>query len=606
MRRPICSRESVFIALPAGAAVVSLVLLSIYTFGSAFRPGLFAEFFVVLYLSFVVSSFQRHLPTAALLFSLFLLLFYAACFAKWLALNEAVTLFDFASLDEVLFTLPRFSVVALAFAVLVIGGLFLRNAKRPRLVRAVAVLAPLIVYAAGVFAAPDGMVSAFETVRPEMYWRPDQNMWRNGPAYTLARELPESVRVRRRLRNRSAAAAGGDPTGTIRAAVLPPSRAIPRNLHLILLESFIDPLNFRRIAFRADPIDSRLRRWMRESDSIALSPIFGGQTGRSEFEVLCGLPSYGLLGIEFNILRGAPVPCLPNVLRERGYVTVASVPVPPSFFNVGRAYRGVGFEHRYFGPDFDKSDMDGEWVSNVTVFRHNLARLQSTARAGKPIFNYVVTSSGHEPFALNPATRPPVFEGDTPAMRAATAIHYNSAAAADFVEALEARDPDAVVVLFGDHLPLLGHGDDGFRAGGYRVRDHRSDAPGFWEPDSPTWLESRATPLIVRKARQSVRVGIVSHFVIPEVILDLSSDGAYCQATDCISRRPIIYRPRGAQALFTTREAFPHPVCESALQRGNEPCAAALRLHQTMLADYENLLRAGLGQSKHALAVLAR
>ena len=61
-----------------------------------------------------------------------------------------------------------------------------------------------------------------------------------------------------------------------------------------------------------------------------------------------------------------------------------------------------------------------------------------------------------------------MFGGDAPVNRLASAVHHNSAAVADFVEAIEARDPRAVVIVCGDHLPLLS-----VRSGEYMALDYR-------------------------------------------------------------------------------------------------------------------------------------
>jgi hypothetical protein len=592
------ARAAVYVALPAVVAGVYLMLANTYLWRYAFGRGLFAEILFICYLSLVVSVFQRRLLRASLLTSLFVFLFYTACLAKWLVLHESVSLFDLSSLDELLFILPRYWIAALAAVLGSAGFLLITNAKKPAVARASAVLAPLVGYAIGVIAVPGVVVSLFEAVRPDFYVQRDLNMWRNGPIFTLARQVPESIKTHRLLAQRSAATPGG-PGGTIRASALPASLPRSRNLHVILMESFADPLNFRAVVFPFDPIDPRLRRWMNEGDSLALSATFGGQTARAEFEVLCGVPAYGMLGVEFNTLGGASIPCLPSLLRRHGYATIVSLPTMPSIFNAGHAYPAVGFDHSHFHRDFEMSDMDGGlWLSDVALFQQNLRLLDPTVAQGKPIFNYVVTLSGHVPFNLNPVKRPPVFAGDTRLIKLANAVHYNSAALADFVETLEARDPHAVIVVFGDHLPPLGAEDEGYRSGGYQLRRSGRESIGFWEQDGPAWLESRATPLIIRKDRHSVSVGIIPQFVIPEVILDLLSDGAYCRATDCMSRRPIIYRPNGAQAVFTTREIFPQPVCDGKEQRQDGRCAAAHDLHQAMQAAYKGMLRDGLGSPK--------
>ena len=63
------------------------------------------------------------------------------------------------------------------------------------------------------------------------------------------------------------------------------------NIYMILLESFWDPMLLTSANIVPDPIDPRFRAlWKQTGSSTATSPVFGGYTANSEFEVLCGFP----------------------------------------------------------------------------------------------------------------------------------------------------------------------------------------------------------------------------------------------------------------------------------------------------------------------------
>ena len=65
----------------------------------------------------------------------------------------------------------------------------------------------------------------------------------------------------------------------------------PRNVHIVLLESFWDPALLKRANYNRDPLAPGFRRlWERADHSQALSPVFGGYTANAEFEILCGFP----------------------------------------------------------------------------------------------------------------------------------------------------------------------------------------------------------------------------------------------------------------------------------------------------------------------------
>jgi len=577
-----------WICLPTGLGTVFLLIASRVILDRWLRPGLAIEVALVGYFSMVALTFQHRPRRAAILWTVVLLAFYGGCFAKSVILQESFTLYDLRSLGEVVAVLsPGWGAALVAVALALSVGL-LRNLRWPGTRQAGLLLLPLVAFAAATLTVPDIVESLSLAVRPDITWNPDLEIWRNGPLFTVARQLAKAVMIRRLLAQPIDAGATGVIRPEVLATLAPPSR----NLHVIHLESFIDPLNFRTVQFPFDPLDGRFRRWLQEGRSVALSPTYGGQSARAEFEVLCGVPAYSLAGIEFATFTGAAMPCLPALLQRYGYRTLASAPTPPRFFNIGRAYVALGFAERYYDADFELADLDGRYLSDAALFQQTLPRIERARAREGPIFDYVVTYSGHIPLDLNPRLRRAVFAGDSWAVKVANAAYYDSAAVADFIEAIEARDPDAVVVAYGDHLPPLGVWGEGFRDGGYRLGPPGTTA--FWESGGTDRLDARATPLIVRRARQTVPLGIVPQFALPEVILDLLTDGAYCRATSCVHAAPVIYRPIGSRAVYTARDAFPQTVCDGASATDDGRCRAAIQLHQTLSAAYIALLHHGV------------
>ncbi|TPW09769.1 MAG: phosphoglycerol transferase family protein alkaline phosphatase superfamily, partial [Halothiobacillaceae bacterium] len=184
----------------------------------------------------------------------------------------------------------------------------------------------------------------------------------------------------------------------------------PRNVHLILLETFWDPTVLTAARLSEDPFDPELRVLWRETGySRALSPVFGGYTANAEFEVLCGFP-VDENSVKFERRLRNKVPCLPQVLAQEGYKTVASHPNIPAFWNRTNAYRRVGFETFWSIEDFKMDDMmNDEFLSDASYLTQLTEKLASNVPPTTPVFNYVVTIFGHLPFPLNEA-RPDVIK----------------------------------------------------------------------------------------------------------------------------------------------------------------------------------------------------
>ena len=118
----------------------------------------------------------------------------------------------------------------------------------------------------------------------------------------------------------------------------------PRNIHIVLLESFWDPSELKKAHYKQNPLAPDFRKlWKSAGYSHALDPVFGGYTANSEFEVLCGFPvTKDTVKFERQLLND--VPCLPHLLADKGYRTVISHPNVPVFWNRVNAYRNLGFQ----------------------------------------------------------------------------------------------------------------------------------------------------------------------------------------------------------------------------------------------------------------------
>lgn len=294
-----------------------------------------------------------------------------------------------------------------------------------------------------------------------------------------------------------------------------------RNVHLVLLESLWDPLALKHYEFSRDPFDPRFRRLLEQADnSSAMVPTFGGATANAEFEMLCGLPAADEFVVFQDLLKQS-IPCLPSVLRSVGYKTIASHPYRKDFWSRNVAYPRVGFE--FYDPDsaFDLEDMDGSFQNDASTFkqvRNSLLNENNTA----PIFQYVVSLSSHYPYSRNRAVRPDLVTVNPKSSLLedyANAIAYSTSAFMDYVEAIHALDPDALIVAVGDHAPVLGTNPDPYALSGISLSNAADLADAL-----P--IVSHTPLLILDGTRGPVRVGEVPLRALPSLILQQLGEGA--------------------------------------------------------------------------------
>jgi len=361
-----------------------------------------------------------------------------------------------------------------------------------------------------------------------------------------------------------------------------------RNLHLIVVESLIDPLWLGGFAWPQEPLSALFGRWRSEAGSTAIVPVFGNRSSDTEFEVLCGLPAAGgASGVTFmRIGSGAELACLPRLLAARGYGTISLVPSPGAFFRARNAFRAIGFASAYFDEDLDMSDLDGIWLSAEATLAQ-MRQAIAGARLGeptRPVFAYAFINAGHHPYARDRARRPDRFtpEPEDAIVRDwANAAHYNALAIESHVAAIRAEDPAALIVILGDHNPPLGPNFAGYRRGG------RMPPPGMRPAHSAVLHE---TPLLVLDRDRMVAVGRLPAWGIPDLVLDLLSAGAHCRHASCQHNEALRIRPLDGAVLGLSTARNADLVCGRQVGQPEPGEAAAC----AMLREKSASLAAGL------------
>jgi len=299
--------------------------------------------------------------------------------------------------------------------------------------------------------------------------------------------------------------------------------AHPRDIYVFLMEAFWDPSLLRSVHFNRDPLSPEFRAlWSQTGESLVQVPVFGGGTANSEFEVLCGAPIPGER-ILFVTDVSHRMPCLPMVLANSGYRTIAIAPDNYGTWNRNNVYQYVGFGRFYAKESFFMDDENGDFLADSSLFDQMDGRVVKDAE-GKPRLVYTVTTSGHFPFQMNTARRPPIIKPDTSnplLVHYANAVFYDSQDLARYIARIRAADPDAIIVAFGDHLPALGNQGRDYSASGLFLRDN--------DQLTPEMMRTRqSTPLVIIDGRRGpLNVGRMSLFEVPRLILKmLGTQGA--------------------------------------------------------------------------------
>jgi hypothetical protein len=215
----------------------------------------------------------------------------------------------------------------------------------------------------------------------------------------------------------------------------------PRTVVLILCESCWHDRNHFRDVFQ--PLVDRGFIPFR-----GISPVYGGGTVNSAFEMITGLPAHsdvltGIIYQEYAPVISDEAHALPNYLAEEGYRTVAMHNNLGKFWNRTVVAPKMGFDEFHDIVDMGVKPT-AEWVDDSVLFQAALREIDSNS--GRPLFMHLTTVYTHGGYDR---------KGDLGESSYRGKLLKSISSLAKFVDELRTRDPDALVVIYGDHKPQL-------------------------------------------------------------------------------------------------------------------------------------------------------
>jgi phosphoglycerol transferase MdoB-like AlkP superfamily enzyme len=313
----------------------------------------------------------------------------------------------------------------------------------------------------------------------------------------------------------------------------------PRNVHIFVLESYFDPARLANLNLNQDAVHPEFRKLLVNNGmgDLSTSPVWGGYTPQAEFEFLCGIRALQKLGtIEFNVMTGAPIHCLPEVLAQSGYQSISSRGFKPFFFNSISAMKALGFEENYYAREYapnrktylSTGDVSAEkYMFDTPLFDQNLAFIKErmASQPNKPLLNYILTIYGHFPFKIDESVRPRIIEPLGPAEAdeelkvLLNQVYYRSEATARYIAQLTEIDPDGLIILVADHLPPLRKGINEYERLGYLAGEEDANHQTF---------------MAVIDRGKPYKVGKQHHYDLPNLVYERLSDQQYCEQAESL------------------------------------------------------------------------
>jgi len=189
----------------------------------------------------------------------------------------------------------------------------------------------------------------------------------------------------------------------------------------------------------------------------ATSPVYGGGTANVEFEMLTGLSSdsdklSGIIYQEYSSAFKDNADSLASALKIKGYGTFAAHNFHKNFWRRDEVYKKFGFD--MFSGLSDMGEAPSEFVSikkswqwqpdDYLLYNSALKYIQNAEGGNK--FLHLISMSTHGPFKHINDYGEGVYNYET---------HEAVERLVKFSEQVEKIEPDAVIVIYGDHKPAL-------------------------------------------------------------------------------------------------------------------------------------------------------
>ena len=511
------------------------LLLAEYVGGyvATYSGQLWLEALLALYLYCLVYSFLRPSRWRVYLAVIPLLLIYLINDVFYLAFGKVFRLINLHELPELLEVLPFSYSIPLSLIILIPIALLLVHVMWRQGRNAMLIAMPLLVSMLLLYSIPGAFARMLEGASDLVKYSDAKSVERNGRLtmmlYHEAQRL-EALEELAPYRDRD----NYEQEVNRNIQALQPLLD-KRNVHLIVLESFLDPRLFSKLGFSSSPAHPDFDALFGEQLGLSIAPVFGGATAQAEFEVLCGVPALELLSsVEFNVFNGSAALCLPGQLASLGYHSMGSNAYKPNFFNVAVGYQGAGFNASHFPREFsalgDSYFEFGdpgveEYLFDQDLFEQNLDYVEKRLREfpEKPLFNYLITIYGHTPHLLDPDSRPEFIElrsdyPDDHLTRAVNQFYYRTEAIASYVNGLIRIDPESLIILIADHVPPLRNGPNTY------------EALAYLDGVEGAYYHNR---LAIIDRGQPMVMPVIHHYEIPTLILNYLSEGGYCKMHGC-------------------------------------------------------------------------
>lgn len=240
-------------------------------------------------------------------------------------------------------------------------------------------------------------------------------------------------------------------------------------------EAWWDPTLLPNAEFDGDPLSTYRSGMENLKSGFMVSPVFGGKTCIPEFEYLTGFSSVFLPSNCYPYIQAvtSEMPSVASVLRSNGYQTAAIHTYKTNFYGRKKAFPLLGFDSFIGSDGMNEEDIRGFYISDHRMGEEIIAAYES--KTADKIFIYGLTMQNHGDYTKKryvwydvPVVSDKIEANDLQGLNDYTQGAYD----ADqmffgLTEYFSEVDEPVLIIMYGDHLPLLGTEGSTYIDGGF-------------------------------------------------------------------------------------------------------------------------------------------
>ncbi len=236
------------------------------------------------------------------------------------------------------------------------------------------------------------------------------------------------------------------------------------NVIFLQMESFIDPTLVKNVTYSEDPIPNFRALENKYSSGYLTVPVVGAGTANTEFEVLTGMSVKYFGPGEYpykSILTEETCESVPYGLKSIGYSTHAIHNHRAVFYGRNKVFANLGFD-TFTSIEYMNHVVKTpkNWAKDFVLTDQIMDALQST---DKEDFIYTCSVQGHGKYPTEKVIEEPeivVTDAPTEELKWQYEYYINQIHDMDqfigqLTERLQKYDEKVVLVIYGDHLPVL-------------------------------------------------------------------------------------------------------------------------------------------------------